>query len=228
MKDVDFLWTGKCEQTLLKLKCCVSAAPVLQGPNWELSFHIATDALDIDVGVVLGQLEDKKLYAIYYISKNITPTKLNYIVIEKEFLAVVHAINKFRDYITIYQIFIHTDHSAIHFLMNKPITNGRITCWLFLLQEFDITIVDKPGKDDVVVDSLLRLTIDDSCTPTKDSFPNEYIFSILYLLTLVCKYSQLSCCREFFPVFVLQGERENQTTKCYIYLDRWEPLSHWS
>ena len=56
MKDIDLLWTGKCEQALLKLKCCVSIALILQGPNWELSFHIAMDALDIVVGVVLGQL----------------------------------------------------------------------------------------------------------------------------------------------------------------------------
>lgn len=95
MKDIEFLWTGKCEQGFLKLKCCVSAALVLRGPNWELSFHIATDAYDIVVGVVLGQLEDKKPYVIYYIRKNLTPTKLNYTVTEKEFLAVMHTINKF-------------------------------------------------------------------------------------------------------------------------------------
>lgn len=62
--------------------------------------------------------------------------------------------------------------------MNKPITNGRITHWLFLLQEFDITIVDKPRKDNVVVDFLSRLTIADNCIPTKDYFPNEYLFAI--------------------------------------------------
>eukprot|EP00253_Pinus_taeda_P036360 PITA_36360 len=94
-EDVDFLWTGKCEQAFLKLKGCVSSTPVLRGPNWELSFHIATDASDIIVGSVLGQLEDKKPYAIYYISKNLTPTELNYRVTEKEFLSVVHTINKF-------------------------------------------------------------------------------------------------------------------------------------
>jgi len=47
-----------------------------------------------------------------------------------------------------------------------------------LLQEFDITIVDKPGKDNVVADFISRLTIDDSCTPIEDSFPDEYLFSI--------------------------------------------------
>jgi len=126
----------------------------------------------------LVQLEDKKPYAIYYISKNLTPAELNYTVTKKEFLAVMHAINKFHHYITGYQVFVHTNHSAIHLLINKPITNGRITCWLLLLREFDITIVDKPGKDNVVANFLSRLTIDHSCTPTKGSFPNEYLFAI--------------------------------------------------
>jgi hypothetical protein len=95
----------------------------------------------------LGQEEDHLPYAIYFISKNMTPVELNYTVTEKEFLAVIYAINKFKHYITGYATFVHTDHSTIKYLMNKPITNARVTRWLLLLQEFDITIVDRPGKE---------------------------------------------------------------------------------
>ena len=107
-----------------------------------------------------------------------TPAELNYTVTEKKFLALVHAINKFLHYITKDQVFIHINHASIQFLMKKPITNGRVTQWLLLLQEFYITILDKPKKYNVVVDFLSRLTISDDCTATEDSFPNEYIFSI--------------------------------------------------
>jgi len=62
--------------------------------------------------------------------------------------------------------------------MNTPIINGRITCWLSLSQKFDITILDKLGKENVVADFPSRLTIDDNCIPTEDYFPDEYIFSI--------------------------------------------------
>ena len=51
--------------------------------NWELPFHISSDALDTSIGIVIGQEEDRKPYAIYYISKNLTLAELNYIVIEK-------------------------------------------------------------------------------------------------------------------------------------------------
>jgi hypothetical protein len=95
----------------------------------------------------------------------------------KEFLAVIYAINKFRHYITGYSTFFHADHSAIKYLMNKPITNARVTRWLLLLQEFDITIVDRPGKENVVADFLSRLTPEDD-TPVDDSFLDEYLFAV--------------------------------------------------
>jgi len=62
-------------------------------------------------------------------------------------LFVVHAVNKFRNYITGYQVFIHTDHSTIKYLMNKTITNDRITRWLLLMQESNISVLNRPGKD---------------------------------------------------------------------------------
>ena len=106
-----------------------------------------------------------------------THAELNYIVIEKEFLAAIYAINKFRHYITGYSTLVHTDHSTIKYLMNKPITNARVTIWLLLLQEFDITIVDRPGKENVVVDFLSRLKTDEN-SPVDDSFPDEYLFAV--------------------------------------------------
>ena len=62
--------------------------------------------------------------------------------------------------------------------MNKPITPGRITRWLLLLQEFDIKIVDKPRKDNVVVDFLSRMDNNDECTPIEDSFPDEHLYTV--------------------------------------------------
>jgi hypothetical protein len=91
-------------------------------------------------------------------------------------LAVVYAINKFRHYLIGYSTFIHTDHSTIKYLMNKPITNAQITRCLLLLQEFDITIVDRPGKENVVADFLSRLNINDDNSPVDDSFPDEHLF----------------------------------------------------
>ena len=80
---IDFLWIEKCECAFQDLKKLVSTTPVLRGPDSDLPFQISFDASDTAIGAVLGQEEDKKPYAIYYISKNLFPAELNYTVIEK-------------------------------------------------------------------------------------------------------------------------------------------------
>jgi hypothetical protein len=155
-KEDKFKWDDECQISFKIIKQKLSTTPVLRGPNWSLPFHIYTDALDTALGEVLGKRENQIPYAIYFVSKNLSPAKVNYTVTEKELLAVVHAINKFRHYIIGYQAFVHTDHSTIKFLMNKPVTNPRVTRWLLLLQEFNINIIDRPGKDNLVADFYLE------------------------------------------------------------------------
>lgn len=128
------------------MKGKLTTTPILRGPNWALPFHIHADASDKVVGATLGQIYDKLPYAIYFISKNLSKAKLNYTVTKKELLAIVHSLNKFRHYITRYQTFVHTNHATIKYLMNKTDVNARIIRWLLLLQQFDLTIIDNPGK----------------------------------------------------------------------------------
>ena len=153
-------------------------APIIRGPDWSPPFHISTDVSDTTIGGVLGQKEGQETYAIYFISKNLTPTELNYTITENEFLVVVHSINKFLHYITGYEVFVHTDHSAIRFLINKPITNSRVTRWILLFQEFNITIIDRPGKENIVADFLSCIQHEDGTKPVDDIFPNEHLFVV--------------------------------------------------
>ena len=100
MKDIEFQWTESCQITFEVFKDKLSVAPILRGLGWSLPCHISTDASDMAIGGVLGQKEGQASYAIYFISKNLTPAELNYTVTKNEFLVVVYSINKFRDYIT--------------------------------------------------------------------------------------------------------------------------------
>ena len=79
-------------------------APILRGRDSSLPFHISTDASDTAIGGVLGQKEGQAPYAIYFLSKTLTPAEFNYTVTEKEFLAVVYSINKFHHYIIGYEV----------------------------------------------------------------------------------------------------------------------------
>ena len=99
-------------------------------------------------------------------------------MIEKEFFVVIYAINKFRHYITGHLVVLYTDHSAIKYLANKPVTNGRVTSWLILLQEFDITIKDRRGKENPVADFLSRMPKTDDSSAVEDQFPDEHLFDV--------------------------------------------------
>lgn len=91
----------------------------------------------------------------------------------------MHSLNKFRNYITGYHKFVHTYHAAIKYLMNKPDVNARIIRWLLLLQQFDLTIVDKIGKENVVADFSYRMNLPAGEEGmVDDQFPDEHFFSI--------------------------------------------------
>ena len=62
--------------------------------------------------------------------------------------------------------------------MNKPITNGRVTWRLLLLQEFDISIMDRPGKNNVLVDFLSQIISTDESLPVDDVFLDEHLYAI--------------------------------------------------
>jgi hypothetical protein len=82
-KYVDCCWTLNYQQDFETTKEKLSTAHVLQGPNWDLPFHIHIDASDKVVGAILGKNEDKKTFAIYFISKILAGANLNYTVTEK-------------------------------------------------------------------------------------------------------------------------------------------------
>ena len=52
-KDVEFIWTDKCQEALDALKGKLITAPILRGPNWALHFHIHTDASNKAIGAAL-------------------------------------------------------------------------------------------------------------------------------------------------------------------------------
>jgi hypothetical protein len=95
-KDVPFEFTYECLNAFHTLKKALISAPIIQPPDWSLPFEIMCDARDYVVGVVFGQTKDKKHHTIVYASKTLTRAQLNYVTTEKELLAVVFAIDKFR------------------------------------------------------------------------------------------------------------------------------------
>ncbi|GJT79280.1 reverse transcriptase domain-containing protein [Tanacetum coccineum] len=128
------------------------------------------DASDFALGAVLGQRKDKHFHPIHYASKTMTGAQLHYTTTEKEMLAVVYALEKFRPYLVLSRTIVYTDHSAIKYLMAKQDAKSRLLRWILLLQEFNIEIRDKKGAENVAADHLSRLE-----NPHKNELEKQHI-----------------------------------------------------
>ena len=132
-KDVPFEFTDECLNAFQTLKKALISAPIIQSPDWSLPFEIMCDASDYAVGVVLGQIKDKKHHTIAYASKTLTGAQLNYATTEKELLVVVFAIDKFRSYLVGAKVYVYTDHAALKYLLTKKDAKPRLIRWILLL-----------------------------------------------------------------------------------------------
>ena len=103
---------------------------------------------------------------------------MNYATTEKELLAIVFAFDKFRPYLIGNKVVVHTDHSAIKYLMTKKDAKPRLIRWVLLLQEFDVEIKDKKGTENLVADHLSRLEWASDVIQVNDDFPDEHLLVV--------------------------------------------------
>ncbi|KAM1230450.1 hypothetical protein ACFX2G_041506 [Malus domestica] len=166
------------EKAFKHLKEMLTSAPIIRPPDWSIPFELMCDASDYVLGAVLGQRKDKQPHVIYYASRTLNDAQLNYSTTEKELLAVVFALEKFRSYLLGTKVIIYTDHAALKYLLTKKEAKPRLIRWMLLLQEFDIEIRDKKGSENVVADHLSRLVHEEEVVPIPETFPDEQLMSI--------------------------------------------------
>jgi len=94
-KDVPFDFNDGCFKSWEKLKQVLIFASIIFAPNWAQPFEIMSDASDFAIGAVLGQRIDNRQHVIYCSSRTLNDAQQNYTTIEKEFLVVVFALEKF-------------------------------------------------------------------------------------------------------------------------------------
>ena len=118
-KDAPFVFDDECLRAFKRLKTKLTFAPIIQPPDWKVLFEIMCDAFDYAIGAVLGQRVGKIPHVIYYASKTLNNAQMNYTTTEKELLAIVFALDKFRSYLLGSKVLIYSDHAALKYLFSK-------------------------------------------------------------------------------------------------------------
>jgi hypothetical protein len=170
-KDTRFQWNEDCQQGLDTIKENMVTSPILLFPDWEMTFHVHVDASSIALGAIMvqpgaGDLDQPIAFASIKFSKS----EKNYNTTEREFLSMVYALQKFRHYLLGKHFKMFTDHSALKYLVNKPVLGGRIYRWILLFQEFNFEVIVKPGKLNAGLDHLSRVTDGEEPTNLEDNF----------------------------------------------------------
>ena len=154
VQGIPFEFDSQCLHAFSVLKDKLVSTPIVVAPDWSFPFELMCDASDFAIGVVLGQKREKIFQVIYYARRTLNDAQLNYATTKKELLAIVFAFDKFRPYLIGNKVVVHTDHSAIKYLMTKKDAKPRLIRWVLLLQEFDVEIKDKKSTENLVADHL--------------------------------------------------------------------------
>ncbi|GFU89416.1 retrovirus-related Pol polyprotein from transposon opus [Trichonephila clavipes] len=155
-KGAKFNWSKEAQDSFDKIKRTLTEAPVLQLPNFSEQFNLFTDASGVGIGAVLQQNQKPIAFA----SGTLNKAERNYTVTERECLAVIWALNKFKTYFGPLPVKVITDHAALTKLTNGKNLSSRMIRWALKLSEFNIVWEHRPGVQNVVADLLSRNPVD--------------------------------------------------------------------
>lgn len=155
-KKVSWEWGKEQERSFETLKNLLTSPPVLGQNDSSKPYILKTDASNYALGAVLLQGSGAEEHPIEYASRLLTKAEANYSTIEREALAIVWALDKFRAYIDGQEITVATDHQPLKWLMNLKSPTGRLARWALHVQSFNLKIEYIPGRSNIVADMLSR------------------------------------------------------------------------
>ena len=152
-----FIVTQEAKDSFDALKVALTTAPVLRHPDFKRRFWVQCDASNIGLGAVLFQIDDAgNENPIAFYSQKLNKCQRNYSVTEKECLAAILAVERFRPYIELMTFTVVTDHASLKWLMQLKDLTGKLARWSLRLQAYDFDIQHRKGSENVVADTLSR------------------------------------------------------------------------
>jgi hypothetical protein len=149
-KGVPFVWSSATQQAFEVLKQALVTAPVLALPNFTKRFEIETDASDTGVGAVLLQ----EGHPLAYVSRGLGPKSRGLSTYEKEYMAILLAMEQWRTYLQHVEFIIHTDHCSLAHLEDQRLHTTWQQKVFTKLLGLQFKIKYKKGVENHVADAL--------------------------------------------------------------------------
>lgn len=142
-----FSWDQRDQKAFDKLKNILTKEPVIAHPNFNRRFKLYTDASDTGLGAILCQNDDEdKERVVAYASRTLSKTERNWVITEKECLAVVWAVTYFRTYLDTGKEFdVYTDHAVLQTMLHHKDPSPKRARWLEKLARYNFKIHYRPG-----------------------------------------------------------------------------------
>ena len=168
--EKEWKWEKEHQEAFEELKVKITSQLVLALPKKEGKFRVETDASGHAIGGVLSQEQEGKWKPIAFLSRTMQPAERNYEIYDKELLAIVEALAKWRQYLldAAETFKIWTDHENLKYFQEPHKLNGRQVRWYLKLQDYDFILQHILGKTNTKADILSRKDQVDTKEDNKD------------------------------------------------------------
>nr|GEU75760.1 reverse transcriptase domain-containing protein [Tanacetum cinerariifolium] len=177
-KKSEFLWTAEAETTLRQIKKLIAEFPTLTAPKEKEKLVIYLAAAKEAISAVLITKKDGKQMPIYFVSRALQGSKVNYTPMEKLILTLVSASKRLKRYLQAHTIIVITNQPIKHMLSNTEVTRSLLK-WRFELEEHDIQYRPRTSvKGHILADFTMERPEDDSPDTSikdKEELPNSWI-----------------------------------------------------
>jgi hypothetical protein len=137
-----FKWSQEAEVTFDRMKKVMSTCLVLSLPDFAQPFILECDASRESIGTVLMQ----NRHPIAYESRKLRGPELLYTIYDKEMLAIMHALAKFKQYLVGEKFVVRADHNSLKYFLDQKDLNERQQKWVSKIQAYDFNIEYVKGK----------------------------------------------------------------------------------
>ena len=214
-KDTEWTWGSSQVEAFTAAKAQLTSSNLLVHYSSERDLVLSCDASPYGVGAVLShRMEDGEEKPVAFASRSLSAVEKRYSQLDKEALAIVFGVTKFRQYLLGRHFYVVSDHKPLLYLFGEsravpPLASARLQRWALTLSAYSYSIMHKPGKDHANADVLSRLPLPDA--PAEVPVPGDTVLLMEHLQASPITAAQIKRWTERDPVlskvqeFVMTG-----------------------